>query len=177
MIKRILVLFVLFGIACSGKKTQIDVVPATSRPFLVQAGADTTINGFKLTAPYFTISSMNVLWKGKGTLNILAITMENQVIPGAATTSVKVKCTVSGDDLKLVFPGNISTTTGGIQIAEGATTVTARAFGCGGISLPDPVPASLSIPVTLKVLGAISDPANPNNTTGRATGTTIINVL
>ncbi|MDZ4677833.1 MAG: hypothetical protein SGI74_10020 [Oligoflexia bacterium] len=177
MFKKITFLVLLLSLACAKKNSNLLINPTPARPILIVGGESTTVNGFDLSPPYFTVASMSVHWKGGGNLAILAITMESVVSAGSTTASaIKVKCALSGDDLKLVFPDNISAATGGIVVAEGAAAITSRIFGCGGITLPIPAPESFNIPVTVKVTGVIQVPSNPNNTTGRAIGTSIINV-
>jgi hypothetical protein len=172
---------ILLIIACGNQQdTGLDVSVTPDRPVMIPYGTGTTVsNWFKLTPGYFTLTSINLKWRGTGTLNVIAIVLQSPDVISGGTTGgttgsgsgmVSVACNFAGDDLGVIY-SSLKDSNGNIMIPATTTPVfnSSAESGCGGISLPSPIPQSFNTPVQVKVIGAVVD--STNNTVGRATAT------
>ena len=108
----------------------------------------TTVNGSTITAPYFLINSVNLSWKGPGSLLVVAMTLLSH------NSDTDVRCAVAGDNLAVMFPTQLNN---GNVIIPANTSVVGGIATCTGMAAPVPLPTLLNIPVTLTVIGVALD--------------------
>lgn len=166
----IIILAVVIFIACQQSGNKGLTISATPNNPILQPTGEATCSGNKITAPLFIVQSFNVTWTGTGDVSIMSL--ELKTTSSGATTS-SYSCTLSGDKLYASFPSE-NLVGSQILIRQGASPVKMGGICCGGVPLPSPVPDTFNIPVQVKLSGGIID--SSNNTTGRASATTVITV-
>lgn len=174
MKKLLIISLLLFSAQCGQNDQRLSISVVPDHPVLIPTG-EVQVNGTSLAAPFFGLTQITLTWKGPGSVQILAIQFKSTSTVDASTYF----CTIAGDDLLLLFPSNLSTS--GVVVnepASGQTTTQAisGAFYCGGVPIANKDADFFSIPFKVKVYGAVVDPNNPTNASGRANATTVITV-
>jgi len=143
------------------------------QPVLIPGSGSFTFGGVVLTAPLFVVNSINLDWTGSSNLEIVDISIVSPPGgPSATSTSlVPFTCSLVGDQLLTTFP-TLSAT--GNVILTPNTNANSAQVACAGLTLPNPLPSTLSVQAAVTILGVTLD--KNGNATGRVSTTQNITI-
>lgn len=144
----------------------LSAVAVPTNPILIPYGTANVGGYFNLTGPYFIVNQLEILWAGAGGKVLL-----NSITLKSLDPNIKVSCNLVGDDLKELFPQNVSG--GEVYFDQGSPAQASLQFGCELSGLPSPLPQTIDIPVEIEVAGSVE---GPNGYMGAAYTTTTIHV-
>ncbi len=168
IIRSLLIMISFVGIHCVSKSSgSLVVVAIPQTPILIPNGPPQHFGTRTISPPFFMVRQINVSYQGAGRINIFDLEFIHK------TNGVNdFTCGFVGDEFAQVFSG--STDAKGQVIMSQGQTLQTQPIVCAGIPLPNPLPETFNIPMTVRINATTID--SNNNPTGRIKGEAVITI-